>query len=74
MTLFRNAIITNTALNLTHGGDTACASMGKTSGKNCKKDGKSVYGRYALRNYLRSRLRQKLVAKTSCCNKGSDSD
>ena len=63
MTLFRNAIITITGLNLKHEGDSACAAMGKNS----KKDRKSVYGRYALRNHLRSRLRQKLVA----CNKVS---
>jgi len=56
MTSFRNAIISNTGLNLERERHTACGS----SGKNCKKEGKSVYGRYALRNHLRSRLRQKL--------------
>ena len=58
ITLLRDAVITNTQLDLGHENRTAYRS----SGRNPKKEtsaGKFVYGRYALRNHLRARLRQK---------------
>lgn len=59
MTLFSNTVTTITRLDMERERETTCGS----NGQNYKKEtspGKSVYGRYALRNHLRSRLRQKL--------------
>jgi hypothetical protein len=59
MTLFRNSVTTHTRLDIEREHETACSS----NDQNCRKEanpGKSAYGRYALRNHLRSRLRQKL--------------
>jgi hypothetical protein len=56
MTLFRNAVITNTRLVRECEHERACGS----SGRSRRNLSKTVYGRWALRNHLRSRLRQKL--------------
>lgn len=57
MTLFHN-VTTATRLNIERDNEPACGSSGQKSGKHASPR-KSVYGRYALRNHLRSRLRQK---------------
>ena len=59
MTLFRDAFNTNARLARERKYQIACSSRRQNRQKDMSR-GKSVYGRYALRNYLRSRLRQKL--------------
>jgi hypothetical protein len=59
MTLFRHAVTTDSRIDIERKHETACGLNGE-NGKKEASPRKSVYGRYALRNHLRSRLRQKL--------------
>ena len=59
MTLFSNTVTTITRLDIEREHETACGSNRQNQNKETS-PGKSVYGRYALRNHLRSRLRRKL--------------
>jgi hypothetical protein len=60
--LVRNRVISNTPLDGKQEHQTAFGSNGQNRKKRAR-PGKSVYGRYALRNHLRSRLREKLSSQ-----------
>jgi len=59
MTLFRHALTTKTRLDLEREQETACGSTGQGANRQ-PRFSRSAYRRYAFRNHLRSRLRQKL--------------
>ena len=61
--LFRNTVITNTRLDGRREHQTAFDSNGQNRKKKASA-GKSLYGRYALRNHLKARLEKKLKYST----------